>query len=487
MNLISKLFSTLFILLVLSNFADSQTVYTWNGSVNSNFSTAGNWTPFRQIGMVTDILVFENSGNLNVTNVSQVTIGQLIIKNNTNLTLSPATGNARLVTIKGAAGEDLVIENGSSLRILSNDPALNFYLGTSATAQIKGNLTFEGSIGHYINSADEMAIKFKSGSTFTQLCPGSIFNTIGVSNAVVFETGSTFVINHTNALNPFGISAPNSKVMFERSSSLVISRISSLQLAGRRLADLTLEQGENLNISESYTSDINIGNITIKNNAALIITNTNSNYIPFFNIAGDINVNGSLKFSSIDSSKFRINFNGTAVQNISGSGEIVIPENLKSFELSNTIALQRDLTVSCRILLKGYSVNMNNFVFTYNPSHRNPFYTNNTSSITVGKNVIDNPGSEKNVTVPSEFSISQNYPNPFNPSTKIDFSLPVDSKVSIKVYDISGKEVSEIINASYIAGKHTVEFNASKLSSGVYFYTINAENFTKTVKMILAK
>ncbi len=164
----TRLFSTLFILISLANYVNSQTVYTWNGSVNSNFSTAGNWTPFRQIGLVNDIMVFENSGNLNVINVYQVTIGQLIIRNNTNLTLSPASGNAKLLTVKGCPGEDLIVESGSSLKINGNDPALNFYLSTGATASINGNLSFEGTIGHYLNAADQMAINFNNGSTFTQ-------------------------------------------------------------------------------------------------------------------------------------------------------------------------------------------------------------------------------------------------------------------------------------------------------------------------------
>ena len=489
MNLYTKLFASIIIFLGLTNFANSQTVYTWNGSVNCNFSAAANWTPVRQIGLVTDILVFENSGNLNVINVYQVTLGQLIIRNNTNLTLSPATGNAKLVTIKGAAGEDLVIESGSSLNISGNDPALNFYVGTGATAQIDGNLTFSGSIAHYINAADPMGIKFKSGSVFSQLCPGNIFNTIGVNNAVVFENGSQFIINHTGALNPFGVSSPNSKVMFSNSSNLIISGISSLQLSGRTLGDLTVNDGVNLNITESFSSDINIRNITVKNGAILNLKNENTSFVPVLNISGNVNVNGSLKFSDISTSKFVVNFNGTSIQNISGSGDIIIPVNLSRFELSNSISLQRDLTVNCRILVKRFEIIMNGFHFTWNPEFGNPFHGSKTSVGLAGKTGGNKVNTETNSVsnIPSEYSISQNYPNPFNPSTKIDFSLPNDSKVSIKIYDITGKLAAEVINADMNAGFHTVSFNASDLSSGVYFYTINAGSFTKTMKMILAK
>lgn len=93
--------------------------------------------------------------------------------------------------------------------------------------------------------------------------------------------------------------------------------------------------------------------------------------------------------------------------------------------------------------------------------------------------------------VPVKFDISQNYPNPFNPSTKINFDLPFDSKVQIKVFDITGREITQIMNETKNAGYHTVQFNALNLASGVYFYMINAnggnQSFVKTMKMVLVK
>lgn len=487
MNKLLKLFSLSLLLFVFGNVSEAQTIYTWNGSVNSSFSTAGNWTPFRQIGLVTDILVFENSGNLNVTNVYQVTIGQLIVRNNTNLVLSPASGNAKLVTIKGTAGEDLVVESGSSLRIFGNDPALNFYLGTGATASINGNFIFEGSIAHYLNAADAMAIRFRSGSIFSQLCPGNMFNTIGISNAVVFESGSQMKINHSGALNPFGLNAPDSKVLFEGSSNLMITSINAIQLSGRSIADLTVEQGSNINISESFTSDLNVSNVTVKSGGSLTIRNTNTSYIPSINVNGNITANGSLRFTDVPDNRIVINMNGSSIQTISGNGELLIPVNLSKFVLSNTISLQRNLTISCPLVVNRYEIVTNGFVFNYNPEFGNPFqgsksttlHTNSNEGI-IGRNTAP-------VNLPAEYSLSQNYPNPFNPSTKINFSIPVDSKVTLRVYDINGKEIAELINSHLTAGIHTADFNASGLSSGVYFYTINAGNFAKTVKMILAK
>jgi hypothetical protein len=90
------------------------------------------------------------------------------------------------------------------------------------------------------------------------------------------------------------------------------------------------------------------------------------------------------------------------------------------------------------------------------------------------------------------FVLSQNYPNPFNPSTMIKFSLPVDSYVSIELFNTLGEKVDELTNRDYSIGNHEISFDASKLSNGVYYYTINANgidgsSFTSTKKMVLMK
>ncbi len=91
------------------------------------------------------------------------------------------------------------------------------------------------------------------------------------------------------------------------------------------------------------------------------------------------------------------------------------------------------------------------------------------------------------VTIPDVFSLEQNYPNPFNPSTKINFNLAVDSKVSLKVFDVLGEEVAILINSNLVAGSHNVDFSATNINSGVYFYKLQAGEFVETKKMVLMK
>jgi hypothetical protein len=99
---------------------------------------------------------------------------------------------------------------------------------------------------------------------------------------------------------------------------------------------------------------------------------------------------------------------------------------------------------------------------------------------------------ELDVTRPDVYSLAQNYPNPFNPSTQINFSLAVDSKVKLTVFDVLGQEVATLLNNNITAGAHTVNFDASHLNSGVYLYKIEAKgadgsNFTSVKKMLLTK
>ena len=107
---------------------------------------------------------------------------------------------------------------------------------------------------------------------------------------------------------------------------------------------------------------------------------------------------------------------------------------------------------------------------------QNVDYTNGVTAVNEAANAV-----------PQAYQLNQNYPNPFNPSTAITFVVPTNGQVSLKVYDMLGREVATLVNGLQDAGVHTAYFNASNLASGVYLYKISAGNFTQVKKMMLLK
>jgi hypothetical protein len=92
-----------------------------------------------------------------------------------------------------------------------------------------------------------------------------------------------------------------------------------------------------------------------------------------------------------------------------------------------------------------------------------------------------------NNNLPTEFLLNQNFPNPFNPNTTVNFSLPQNGFVTLKVYDVLGREVATLINQQMAVGYHRVDFNASHLTSGIYFYKLEINEFVSIKKMLLMK
>ena len=100
---------------------------------------------------------------------------------------------------------------------------------------------------------------------------------------------------------------------------------------------------------------------------------------------------------------------------------------------------------------------------------------------------IDVTGVSNTINIPTEYDLSQNYPNPFNPSTVITYALPQAGYVSLTVFNLLGEEVATLVNENMSAGTHTVEFNGSNLTSGIYIYSIISNGFIYSRKMVLMK
>lgn len=147
---------------------------------------------------------------------------------------------------------------------------------------------------------------------------------------------------------------------------------------------------------------------------------------------------------------------------ISGSG-------LMSFSISNWY----DEAIPGEYAFWYFSWEWNEYVPTY-------FYL----KVVVKKDIT---GVEETPYNPTNFNLEQNYPNPFNPTTNIQFSIPKQNFVTLKVYDVLGREVATLVNEEKSTGFYNVSFDASSLSSGVYIYKIQAGNFINSKKMVLLK
>jgi len=143
--------------------------------------------------------------------------------------------------------------------------------------------------------------------------------------------------------------------------------------------------------------------------------------------------------------------------------------------------------------VEGHGTTTETQVYTYSDKSVNvASYTYRLKQIDFGGTFEYSNVIEVDVPAPAEFALDQNYPNPFNPSTKIAFRLAVDSKVSLKVFDVLGQEVATLVNTNLAVGAHSIDFDASSLNSGVYLYRIEATgidgtNFVDVKKMILTK
>ncbi len=200
--------------------------------------------------------------------------------------------------------------------------------------------------------------------------------------------------------------------------------------------------------------------------------------------------------SPLDLSKY-----GSIRFDASGTGTIEVIFNMANTQNYNYYAYRVNLTPDTRT----YTIDFSQFKEIY--GSQSPFDAQGMEDVGFIINTSDNPGMTNysfevkniafiptNVTdvssqtsVPKEFALQQNYPNPFNPSTVIQFSVPKLERLQLNVYNILGQKVATLLNGELAPGMHTVTFDASKLSSGIYFYQLIGNGVNITRKMILTK
>lgn len=145
---------------------------------------------------------------------------------------------------------------------------------------------------------------------------------------------------------------------------------------------------------------------------------------------------------------------------------------------------QYELNILSDLSISGWRYNENSWLKSFLTARKNSI---NTQLTTLGIDCSETSIEEEVNSLPEEYLLKQNYPNPFNPTTTISFSIGRAEFVTLKVYDILGKEVATLFNNFLNHGNYNFDFNASSLSSGVYLYRLQTESFSQTKQMILLK
>ena len=129
------------------------------------------------------------------------------------------------------------------------------------------------------------------------------------------------------------------------------------------------------------------------------------------------------------------------------------------------------------------------FTHTFTAVGSNPYYCEPHQGMGMtGTIIVQDPvGVSDDELIAEKFELKQNYPNPFNPSTRISYAIPSASFVNLKVYDIIGNEIAVLVNEGKQAGNYQIDFDATELTGGVYFYQLLTGSFVETKKMILMK
>ena len=210
--------------------------------------------------------------------------------------------------------------------------------------------------------------------------------------------------------------------------------------------------------------------------------------------ANDEALNGALEVDSLSSITVNLKDSTTLTGAINAvnkakSDMIVIDGTSKWTATANSYITSLTTADSDTSNVKNY-VDANAGVFIYYAPSANSWLGGRTYTLTSGGYLAPSVVTavhERQTASPAAFVLSQNYPNPFNPTTTISFSVPSKSSVSLKVFDILGREVSTIVSGELEAGSYTRQWNASAFASGVYFYRLQAGAFSETKKMFLLK
>ena len=301
--------------------------YTWQGADNGDWTTGTNWNPERTTPAANDILQFNDGTTKTVTNVPAQTIAQLSVSNSTKITLQ--AGAANTLSIAGGTGDDLSVAAGSELNISGATNELTIGIGTGATGNVSGAITFTDA-AHRLTSADAGSLTFNNGSVFAAGTgfSGNAFGTTSLGS-VIFGSGSVYIAAADS--NPFGATQPNSVVVFQTGSLYKLTGNISPAFSGRTYANFEID-ATGASITPTGASAVTIDNLTITNGTL----NFNMTGTPGHKINGNVSV----------ASGAHLNFAPTTDGTVAITGNITVEAGGKlSTGTKSTVSVAGNLTI----------------------------------------------------------------------------------------------------------------------------------------------
>lgn len=382
---------------------------------------------------------------------------------------SGQTSNVDVAWYYNTINGDITIKNTGTARLQMTSPGA----GTPNTIEIKGNIYVLGGQFSSNGSSSPAEITINTyGNIIVLGDPGNLASvnfsiSRGSGPNVTWNLfGDSLVIENATTQNSGGAKC---KFVFSKVGEQFLRMQNVAYSTSSAAISFDVVSGSILHLGSTQltgSSTINTGSFRVLSGATIYSAHPGG-------INGNIQCTGETGGGNYFATDASYGFNGTENQ-VTG---IMMPDVVENLIIDNstTVALSKPTTINGVLRLKA-GVFDNTISFTLGP---NGSISYEGGSLLVSVN--------ENLNIPNSFYVYQNYPNPFNPVTRIKFQLPNESYVSVKIFDLLGKEISTLFEGKRPAGFHEISFDGSNLSSGIYSYKIQTEKNIAVKQMILLK
>jgi len=430
--------------------------------MNNTIITATNYSI-----SLTNGLLFVSEGNNGVTahNVADLSKVNKVISYQTNARINEliSKGNV-LYAACGDSGFKLF--DYSSLPVIKNisKPLNRIHNGSTYSVSVQDSLAF---LACRVGGAGIQVYSLKDGNTYSEI--GSNYE--GEGNKIIVKGNYAYLASRFYGLYVFDISLPtnpkkifNSEFNISGNDLFIHDSFCYLATSNNGIIEYDISKNEAVKEVRRIKVDGNALNAIVKDNILLVAVGSKG-----------------IQITSLTNVEQSIIFN----ENFSNIRRIVVDKNYLFVVDDNKGLLVYDIKdVFHPIEAAFHKLNMiATNVLVVNDL---VFLSQGDGGFSVYKNLISS-NIEDRKNIPHEYSLSQNFPNPFNPETTISYSIPKSEHVTLKVFDVLGREVSTIVDEYKQAGAYKANFNASGLVSGVYFYQLSAGSYVQTKKLVLLK